>query len=112
MQKHPQITQNRIQNALKLIEPLIHPQSLPVAVEAWTVGGEPVPYHTAVKAVYEPVSVGYKWGPAWDTTWFRVRGEVPASWKGREVVVLFNIGSAGWEGLGARGRVGRGGGGR
>ena len=105
MQKHPQITQNRIQNALKLIQPLIHPESLPVSVEAWTVGGEPVPYETAVKAVYEPVSIGYKWGPAWDTTWFRVGGEIPVSWKGREVVVLFHIGSADWEGFTAEGLI-------
>ena len=105
MQKHPNITERRIETALKQIRPQIHPETCPVTVEAWTVGGEPVTYEQAVKADYQPISVGDPWGPVWDTTWFRIRGEVPASWAGREVVVLVKIGDLAWEGFTAEGLI-------
>jgi len=39
--------------------------------------GEPVPFDVARAASYEPATVGDRWGPAWGTSWFRVRGQVP-----------------------------------
>ena len=105
MLKHAELTEARIRSALDRIKPLIHPQRGPVAVEAWQVGGEPVPYEQALQAKYEPAAVGYKWGPQWDTTWFRICGEVPKDWVGREVVVLFQVNDQGGEGFTAEGLI-------
>ncbi len=41
------------------------------------------------------------WGPAWDTTWFRLRGRIPDEWSGREVRLGFAIGNPGETGFGA-----------
>ena len=52
----------------------------PVEIEAWEVPDEPVGFDEARDAAYRPFPVGRDWGRPWGTTWFRVRGEVPASW--------------------------------
>ncbi|MDD5350579.1 MAG: hypothetical protein PHQ12_10245, partial [Chthoniobacteraceae bacterium] len=105
MLKHPAITEDRIRKALPSIEALIYPQKAPVSIEAWHVGGEPVSLETALAASYQPFAVGGAWGPLWDTTWFRVRGEVPSSWKGEETVLLMRLTDQGREGFTAEGLV-------
>ena len=105
MLKHPKLTETRIQQALPSIEALIYPLRAPIELEAWHVGGEPVSLETALVAKYEPFAVGEIWGPIWDTTWFRVRGQVPETWAGREVVVLMRLTESGWEGFTAEGLI-------
>ncbi len=39
-----------------------------------------------------PFAVGDRWGAPWDTTWFRLTGDVPASWSGRRVEALIDLG--------------------
>ena len=61
------------------IDPAVHRRSAPVEIAAWTVPDEPVPFDVAVAAEYEPFAVGGSWGGRpWGTTWFRIRGTVPA----------------------------------
>ncbi|XHR29446.1 MAG: alpha-mannosidase [Chthoniobacteraceae bacterium] len=91
MLKHPDLTERRILNAVPSIADAIYRHRAPVEIEAWHVGGEPVPYEVALQADYKPFSVGDVWGPAWDTTWFRIRGQVPAAWAGNEVVVILRL---------------------
>jgi len=74
-------------------------------VAAYHVHGEPVPAEDAFGADYRPFPVGGPWGPAWDTTWFRLRGTVPVGWAGREVALGFGIGGAGSTGFGAEALV-------
>ena len=74
---------------------------------AYHVPGEPVPVNEALCAPYEPFAVGQRWGPAWSTTWFRLRGRVPADWADREVALCFEIGGAGDTGFGAEALVWR-----
>lgn len=69
----------------------------PLGLEAWHVPpaedgapGEPVPFEVARAAAYEPAAVGDRWGPAWGTTWFRVRGHVPDD--ARHPEVAFDLG--------------------
>src|SRR6266536_1883745 len=64
----------------------------PLRMSAWVAPGEPVPVAQALEASYEPVDVGAAWGAPWSTTWFRVRGEVPAEWRGRRVEAVFDLG--------------------
>lgn len=64
------------------LEPAVLRETRPLDVEAWTVGGEPVPFADAVAATYAPFAIGTPWGRPWDTTWFHVTGDVPAGWSG------------------------------
>ena len=70
-------------------------------VAAHHVHGEPIAAAAAFAAAYEPFALGDAWGPAWDTTWFRLRGRVPAAWAGHEVHLGFAVGHAGETGFGA-----------
>ena len=61
--------------------PLVHPQRLPLTVEAGPSLDDLAPF-----------AVGQRWGPPWGTTWFRFTGEVPAAWSGRRVEALLDLG--------------------
>lgn len=74
------------------LEPAVVADSRPVDIDAWVVGGEPVPFSDARAAVYQPFVVGSPWGDPWDTVWFRVRGVVPAEWHGQSVELDLNLG--------------------
>jgi alpha-mannosidase len=56
------------------------------------VRGEPIGYADAIRGDFEPFNVGDPWGPPWSTTWFHVRGRVPAEWAGQRVVVELDLG--------------------
>ena len=105
MLKHSKLTERRIENAVEKIASRIYPERLPISVGAWHVGGEPVPYSVAETAEYKPFAVGDAWGPAWDTTWFRISGQIPGEWKDREPVVLFQLTDQGREGFTGEGLV-------
>jgi len=81
--------------------------SIPLDVAAFHVHGEPLAAAEAMTSHYEPFRVGGSWGPAWDTTWFRLLGRVPPEWSGREVALGFGIGNAGSTGFGAESLVWR-----
>ncbi|TMD72157.1 MAG: alpha-mannosidase [Chloroflexi bacterium] len=67
-------------------------QSSPLDLTAFCVRGEPVSYAAATGGQFAPIKVGEAWGPPWSTTWFHVRGHVPESWAGQNVVALFDLG--------------------
>jgi alpha-mannosidase len=96
---------NRVLN--DFIRPRRRGPSVPMDVAAYHVHGEPVVATEALAADYQPFSVGDSWGPAWDTTWFRLRGCIPSDWAGREVALGFGIGNAGSTGFGAEALVWR-----
>ena len=94
MHDQRQATEARLERALvQRIAPAVHAESRPVEVAVWHAPGEPVPVAEGLAAEYAPFDVGSAWGPPWATTWFRLRGEVPAEWAGREVEVVFNLGT-------------------
>jgi alpha-mannosidase len=102
MAKSDSLRVGRIVRVLnQFVRPARRGPSVPLEVAAFHVHGEPVPYDEAVKAPYEPFAVGGAWGPAWDTTWFRLRGRIPVEWAGGEVRIGFAIGNAGETGFGA-----------
>ncbi|MFT4293945.1 MAG: glycoside hydrolase family 38 C-terminal domain-containing protein [Micropruina sp.] len=74
------------------LRPAIHSHPQPLALAAHRVGGEPIPVADGLAAEYVPAQVGDPWGRAWDTTWFRVTGTVPAAFAGRRVEVLLDLG--------------------
>ncbi|WP_062644209.1 alpha-mannosidase [Streptomyces maremycinicus] len=81
------------------VKPAIYAARVPFEVEAWQAPGEPVPFAEAAAAVYEPFAMDTPWGPPWGTTWFRMRGQVPAEWAGRRVEAVIDLGFVGdWPG--------------
>ncbi|MFD8212332.1 alpha-mannosidase [Streptomyces sp. NPDC059697] len=81
------------------IKPAIYAASVPFEVEAWQAPGEPVPFEEAAAAPYKPFAMDTPWGPPWGTTWFRIRGSVPAAWAGKRVEAVFDLGFVGdWPG--------------
>jgi alpha-mannosidase len=81
------------------IRPAVHAARAPLEVRAWQAPGEPVPFEQAAAASYEPFAMDTPWGPPWGTTWFRMRGTVPAGWAGRRVESVIDLGFVGgWPG--------------
>ncbi|MET9381161.1 glycoside hydrolase family 38 C-terminal domain-containing protein [Streptomyces sp. NPDC002928] len=81
------------------IKPAIYAATVPFEVEAWQAPGEPVPFEEAAAAPYEPFVMDTPWGPPWGTTWFRMRGQVPAAFAGRRVEAVIDLGFVGdWPG--------------
>jgi alpha-mannosidase len=64
--------------------------SQPLTIEAHHVHGEPIAVGEALARPFQPFAVGDLWGPAWDTTWFRLRGVVPGDWRGEPVALRFD----------------------
>ncbi|HWB37897.1 MAG TPA: alpha-mannosidase, partial [Rugosimonospora sp.] len=76
--------------------PVVHRARIPVAVEAWEVPDEPVPFEVAAAATYRPTEAGSPWGRPWGTTWFHVRTQVPTDWVlgADELELLVDLGFA------------------
>lgn len=95
----------RVSRILRVFNEFVRParqgERTDLEIAAHHVHGEPVTLEAAMAAPYEPFEIGQPWGPAWDTTWFRLRGTVPADWRGREVYLGFAVGNAGTTGFGA-----------
>ena len=79
------------------------PAVVPVDVAAYHVPASRSPPPKRSGPTTEPFPVGGSWGPPWDTTWFRLRGTVPAEWAGRQVALGFGIGNAGLHRIRCRG---------
>ncbi|MGP3732098.1 alpha-mannosidase [Streptomyces sp. GDS52] len=77
------------------VKPAVYAATVPLTVEAWHAPGEPVPFAEAAAAPYEPFARNTPWGPPWGTTWFRMRGRVPAAWAGRRVEAVIDLGFTG-----------------
>jgi len=56
---------------------------------------EPVPFSGRSRLAYESGRIGQTWGRFWDSAWFRLRGSVPASWQGGELVAHLDFGGEG-----------------
>ncbi|WP_345218387.1 alpha-mannosidase [Georgenia halophila] len=72
--------------------PAIHSESAPLEVSWHELPGEPIAPSEGLALDYTPYEVGTPWGAAWATTWFRLRGTVPAQWAGREVEAVIDLG--------------------
>ena len=96
MHDDSRLVEDRLQRALRdRIRPAVYASTSPLDVTAWHVPGEPVPVAEALQAEYSPFAVGQPWGRAWSTTWFRLRGEVPAGFAGKRVEVVVDLGFTG-----------------
>src|SRR5690242_18986550 len=78
-----------------VVEPAVFGPGAALAITAHHVAGEPIPPAEAPGRPYESFAVGEAWGPCWGTTWFRLRGRVPAEWAGEEIVLRLESHRAG-----------------
>jgi len=74
-----------------VVEPGVFGERSPLEVSARHLPGEPLSYEEAVAGPFAPFDVGGAWGPMWGTTWFRLRGAVPAAWAGETVALRFEM---------------------
>ncbi|MFC7405852.1 alpha-mannosidase [Georgenia alba] len=72
--------------------PAVHSHPAPLEVAWHELPGEPVQPTDGLALDYTPYEVGAPWGAAWGTTWFRLRGAVPAEWAGRTVEAVVDLG--------------------
>jgi len=56
---------------------------------------DPIPYETALKREYKPISIGEEWGELWGCAWFKFTGVVPESFSGREIGALIDLNGEG-----------------
>ena len=85
--------ERRIERELwQRILPHVYRERRPLALEAWHVPGEPVSHEHALAQTFEPFALGGAWGPPWGTTWFRLRGDVPADWVGPHLEAVVDLG--------------------
>ena len=75
-----------------VLQPALYGERIPLDITAREIRGEPAGYADATRGNFAPFSIGSSWGPAWSTTWFRLRGRVPEACVGREVTILFDLG--------------------
>jgi alpha-mannosidase len=78
--------------ASQVLEPAVYPTSVPLAAAAFQCP-DPIPHDEAVQAAYEPVEIGWRWGPVWSTAWFRLTGRVPPKMSGRPLALRFSCGT-------------------
>jgi alpha-mannosidase len=108
MTQPDEITRTRLRRVhRRLLDPAVRGATALVTISAHHVRGEPISFADAMARPYEAFAVGDAWGSMWDTTWFRISGEVPAEWAGDEVVLVVHLGYGGGTGFGAEGLVWR-----
>ena len=74
------------------VRPAVHSARMPLEIAAHQLPGEPIAPAEGLALDFQPFTASSMWGPAWGTTWFRLRGEVPAEWSGKRVEALIDLG--------------------
>ncbi|MDR2322906.1 MAG: glycosyl hydrolase-related protein [Microbacterium sp.] len=93
MHEETSLTVGRVTRVLgERVRPAVHSARIPLEVAAHVLPGEPIAPADGLALEYAPFAAGRQWGPAWGTTWFRLRGTVPAEWAGKRVEALVDLG--------------------
>ncbi len=94
MQKHPELTLQRVQSFAteRGIAGKLYPDRAPVKLSVFH-APERISYAEAMQGAYQPAQVGESYGPFWSTHWFRVEIDIPTAWAGREVHFLWDSAS-------------------
>ena len=93
MHEETSLTVGRVNRVLlERVRPAVHSARVPLEITAHQLPGEPISPAEGLALDFQPFEAGTMWGPAWGTTWFRLRGQVPAEWAGRKVEALIDLG--------------------
>ncbi|KAK0052625.1 alpha-mannosidase 2C1-like isoform X1 [Biomphalaria pfeifferi] len=52
-----------------------------------------ITFQQAMEENFQPANIGQSFGPVWSTHWFELKLNIPASWKEKEVHLLWNSGT-------------------
>ncbi|MDP3378276.1 MAG: hypothetical protein Q8S53_07900, partial [Brevundimonas sp.] len=88
MLRHTALTLARIEQLAPRLKELIYPERAPLRFEVAGPVGR-IPWAEARALAYRPAAPGLELAPYGSTFWFRLAGEVPGSWVGRRVDVLW-----------------------
>ncbi|MGQ9683953.1 MAG: alpha-mannosidase [Anaerolineae bacterium] len=83
-------TRNRLEGAQEAIEAAIYTPIADLSIAAYRTR-EPVPFAERTRGEKLSLRPGDSWGGLFDCAWFHFTGEVPASAKGRCVVLLLDV---------------------
>ena len=79
----------------EVLRPLAALEVVPLEVAVASFSGRP--HRTEVEVLpedaFQPVEIGWRWGPVWSTAWFRLRAGLPKSFGGRRVDLRFDSGT-------------------
>jgi alpha-mannosidase len=94
MQKHPEISRQRLQlfASERGLRGRIYPQRAPVSLSVYS-AADRIPYAEALSGGFHLTQVGEVFGPAWSTHWFKVDILIPSEWAGQEVHFLWDSSS-------------------
>ena len=95
MLKHPDQTKGRLRRFAQEFQPLLYPDSAPLAGLWVHAARDRIPYSEAVEGRYRRVRGDERFGPLWSTHWFRIEYAIPRAWAGREVLLNFHATSEG-----------------
>jgi alpha-mannosidase len=84
MQRHPDITRQRLEHFAKYLTSLLYSARQPLQLEAYATA-ERITYAQAIEGDYQPVQMWERLGPHWSTHWFRLNITIPEGWHGQEV---------------------------
>ena len=74
-----------------VLEPAACTLPSPLRVEAFQ-SADPIPFRRALAGPFEPVPLGWEWGPTWSTAWFRLTGVVPDVFDTLPLAIRFDTG--------------------
>lgn len=94
MQKHPELTLQRVQSfaGRQGLAGRIYTDHAPVKLSVYDAPGR-ISFTEAERGAYRPAQIGEQFGPFWSTHWFRVEIEIPTAWAGQEVHFLWDSSS-------------------
>jgi alpha-mannosidase len=92
MQKHRQLTLERIQAFKETILSWVYPQRAELQLSVYSAPGR-ITYTEALQGDYQPAIIGQIFGPAWSTHWFHLQAQPPKEWRGKEIYLLWNSSS-------------------
>ncbi|MDW8307861.1 MAG: glycoside hydrolase family 38 C-terminal domain-containing protein [Verrucomicrobiales bacterium] len=90
--KHPELTLARASQFFARLCRKLLAETAPVRMD---IAGptDRIPRAEALRLNYRPAALGEELQPPWSTYWLKVRGEIPAAWRGKPVVFRFRSGS-------------------
>jgi alpha-mannosidase len=79
------------QLVLEILPRFIYTEHVPLTIRGAT-SAEQVPFTQVKDLKLRPFQEGDTWGSKWSSAWFRLEGEVPKAWAGRQVVAWLQFG--------------------
>ena len=94
MQNIP-IYQKRVSRFIQQVRDRRYGKSIPLSVTYTYSAVDPIPISKLRSRKWMQIQPGTQWGELWGSAWFRVKGEIPSEFSGKEIVALVDLGSEG-----------------